>query len=200
MNELIPQRVELFHPLLVHFPIALLLTGALARLLLLFVENRDFGKHLHWIFLWSWILGSLGMIAAYLSGEEAEHVVNRIICDPTITHDHADFALYSLCFAWAALSIAAVRLFLSRRLKDKIEKSVLRAPNGFRNLVRGFLVAEILAIATTVGLLVWTGRLGGKLVYEQGAGYLRTPNENCEDVEAGLPPAEENGSESSTQD
>jgi uncharacterized membrane protein len=199
MNELIPQRVELLHPLLVHFPIALLLTGALARLLLLFVEKRDFGKYLRWIFLWSWILGALGSIAAYLSGEEAEDVVNRIICDPTITHDHADFALYCLCFAWAAFIIAAVRLFLSGRLKDKIEKSVLRAPNGFRNLVRGVLVAEILAVAATVGLLVWTGHLGGKLVYEQGAGYLRTPNENCGDAETGLPPAEVNGSGSSTQ-
>ncbi|NBW80444.1 hypothetical protein EBR21_01700 [bacterium] len=197
MNELIPQRVELFHPLVVHFPIALLLTGSLARLLLLFFEKREFGKNLRWIFLWSWTLGSLGSIAAYLSGEEAEDVVNKMICDPTITHDHSDFALYTLCLAWAVLIIAAVRLFLSGRLKEKIEKSVLRAPNGFRNLVRGVLVGEIIAVAATVGLLVWTGHLGGKLVYEQGAGYLRTPNENCSNAEAGLPPAEDNESKSS---
>lgn len=182
MNELIPQRVELIHPLFVHFPIALLLSGALARLLLLFFEKRDFGKSLRWIFMWSWTLGSIGSIAAYLSGEEAEHIVNRIICDPTLTHDHSDFALYALCFAWGTLIISTIRIFVSGRLKEKVEKSVLRFPNGFRNLVRGVLMGELLALVTTVALLVWTGHLGGKLVYEQGAGYLRTPNENCEEA------------------
>lgn len=181
MNELIPQRVELFHPMVVHFPIALLLTAALARCVLLFLESREIGVKFRWIYFWSWTLGSLGLIASYLSGEEAEDVVNKIICDPTITHDHADFAFYALWLSLGTLLLSALRLGLAGRLKEKIAKAVLHAPKSFAALTRGVLVGEILTLLATLGTLVWTAHLGGTLVYEQGAGYLRTPNEQCDE-------------------
>lgn len=182
MSSLIPQRVELFHPMLVHFPVALLLTGLLARFLFLTFEKRSFGSVFQWIYFWSWSLGSLGLIAAYLSGEEAEDVVNKIICDPTITHDHADFALYTLCLSFGGLILSILRNALVQRLKVKREKAVLRAPKKLSSLTFGVSVAEVLSLLATAGFLAWTAHLGGTLVYEQGAGYLRTPNEHCDDT------------------
>ncbi|NBX16200.1 MAG: hypothetical protein EBR09_02420 [Proteobacteria bacterium] len=179
MNELIPSRVELFHPMFVHFPVALLLAGVLARLLLLLFENRDRGHVFRWIFLWCWTLGSLGCIAAYLTGEEAESVVNRIICDPTLTHEHADFALYTLALSWGALFVSVLRMFFSGRLKAKLEQAVMNTHSKFKAVMRGILLAELLLVVAVGAVLVWTSHLGGKLVYTQGAGYLQTPDNTC---------------------
>lgn len=52
-------------------------------------------------------------------------------------------------------------------------------PSKFAALTKGVLIGELLCGAATVGILVWTAHLGGTLVYEQGAGYLREPNVNC---------------------
>jgi len=181
MMSLIPTRIELLHPMLTHFPVALLLSGALARVLLLFFENRAAGTTIRWIYLWSWTLGCLGLVATYLTGEEAEDVVNRIICDPTITHEHADFAFYCLCLAFGTLLISFIRILLATKLREKIERAVRHAPSKFAALTKGVLFGELLCAAATVGILVWTAHLGGTLVYEQGAGYLREPNVNCQE-------------------
>jgi hypothetical protein len=57
----------------------------------------------------------------------------------------------------------------------------LRAPQKLALLTRGVLIGEMLVLVATLIALVWTSHLGGTLVYEQGAGYLRTPNESCAD-------------------
>ncbi|NBO38606.1 hypothetical protein EBU99_08485 [bacterium] len=188
MIELIPQRVELFHPLLVHFPIALLLAGALARLILFFCEIsklkstwlQKLTSHVRSIFFWSWILGCVGLVAAYLSGDSAEGVINKIICDPTVTHEHEDFAVFTLIAAGTTLVTGLARWLLSTKLREKIEHAVLHFPKRLAFFTRLILAIELLALAATVSLLTWTAHLGGTLVYEQGAGYLRTPNEQCE--------------------
>jgi uncharacterized membrane protein len=181
MIDLFPQRVELIHPMLVHFPVALLLTGALARALLLVLERRAGTTSLRWIYLWSWTLGSLGCVAAYLSGEEAESVVNKLICDPTITHDHADLALWVTWLAWGTLLLSGLRIFLATRRGRVQQSPVVPSPIWFKAAAPVVFGAELLGVAATVAVLVWTAHLGGTLVYEQGAGYLRTPNQVCDE-------------------
>lgn len=173
-------RIELLHPLLVHFPIALLITGAFARLILAFVEKRTWANYVRVIYLWSLVLGCVGLAGAFFSGDEAEDVVNRIICDPTITHDHEDFAKLTLVAAGISLFFALVQPILALRLKAKLTKAVLHPPNRLAALTHAVVGIELVALASLIGLLTYTSHLGGTLVYEQGAGYLKTPNEQCD--------------------
>ena len=176
--NLLPSRIELLHPMIVHFPIALLLTGAFARLLYFFAGNKKWADHLRVIYLWSLFFGFIGLIGAFLSGDEAEGVVNKIICDPTITNDHEDYAKLTMIACGVTLSLAASQpIFQTEWFKSRVKTS----STVFLSWLHPYLkVLEVVVLVITLGLLVYSSHLGGTLVYEQGAAYLTTPNENCE--------------------
>ncbi|MEY4064695.1 MAG: hypothetical protein RIR26_903 [Pseudomonadota bacterium] len=189
MTELIPQRVELFHPIFIHFPIALLLSAALARVILWVLDRRQFRfkwitsarTHLRTVFLWSWVLGCLGLVGAYFSGDIAEGVVNRIICDPTVTHDHEDFAVATMVAAGSTLLLSVVHMFARQRVARVKEVSSSQTFTRLEAFSKYCHFFEFMALFLTLGFLIWTSHLGGSLVYEQGAGFLKNPNELCGD-------------------
>lgn len=151
MNQLPSMlRDELLHVAVVHFPIAFLALAGFCALVFL-VSGRGFQT-----LLVALTLGvAIGWIAI-LTGGWAEDVVNRVICDPTVTHRHedwADYTMWSATSAWLlAVGIAIKRLF-----------GKARAP-GF--LPRAALAAMLVFSA---GAVLWTGHLGASLVYQQGA-------------------------------
>lgn len=177
--DVLPARIELLHPMIVHFPIALLITGALARLLYIYVYKKSWASQLHGIYLWSLFLGFLGLVGAFLSGGEAEDVVNKIICDPTITHDHEDYAQLTLIACAITLFFASIQpLVLSEWFRLRIRSTWKKFIARTESIAR---YSELLGLTITIVLLVYSSHLGGKLVYEQGAGFLTIPIETCEE-------------------
>lgn len=133
------------HPLVVHFPIALLIMAGVFYLVEVIVQNDKFGFPgfiLH-------ALGLLGTIVAIFSGDVAEggvihtHEINELL------DLHENLGMLS---AWAFGSLA-VWVFLRKQSKILIEKI-------------GFLIVY----AGLIGVLAWTSHIGGTMVYEHGAG------------------------------
>ena len=151
------------HPLTVHFPIALLLTGALcdtAGILL----RRDLFLKLGYLLL---LLGALGAIAAAVTGDTAAETAREI---PGIREDldfHNDLASAAV---WLAVALTLSRTHLTFKKR-------------FTGAVR---LAYLLFALTTAALTAASSYTGGRLVYEYGAGtepVIRTLGEDSERTE-----------------
>jgi uncharacterized membrane protein len=155
-------RVELWHPLVVHFPIALLLVGTTLRLLGLSRRRRA-----RWRFLVpaGRLLLVVGVVSAWIAvytGTLADAVVVRSLCDPTVVEAHED----------AAYWVAA--LFTLAALADGF--LAWRRPDGWRRrLLILFLAGS--SVAGSAGLL-YVGHLGARLVYQQAAA-VHVPSADC---------------------
>ena len=106
----------------------------------------------------------VGTLAAWLSlftGDLADGIVSRKICDPTVLKDHERFAeLMTYTFTAAA--------FLDLPLQTGMVKY---KPRLLRLLV-------LLLLITGTGLLSYAGHLGARVVYQQ-AGGVYVPSGNC---------------------
>ncbi len=152
-------RTEVFHPLSVHFPIALLLVAFLFKLIAL-GSSKEVWKQGGTILL---VLGTLGIWIAIYTGNLADGIVSRRICDPTVLKDHQNMAYVT---AW--LFSASLLLDLLKFTKIKIITNKLKLLSIFC----------ILTLAIGSGYLMYVGHLGAKLVYQQGAGVYQ-PSEDC---------------------
>lgn len=154
-------RTEVFHPLSVHFPIALLLAAFIFKIVAL-KNSREVWEKGGTVLL---IAGVVTLWLAVFTGDLADGVVSRKICDPTILKDHENLAWTT---AW--LFTAGLGIDLLRQLKYPV----------FKNLLFKFFMILLLAIGT--GTLMYTGHLGATLVYQQAAGVY-TPSGNCAEFE-----------------
>jgi uncharacterized membrane protein len=135
------------HPLIVHFPIALLLTSILADLLALLRPGSAFKE----VALFLLILGVIGAIAAGVSGDRASETIPPPPALRGAVEQHEDFGTGTI---WLFLALLMARLYMM--IKG-------RFVSLFRTV---YLLLSLLA----GGLLVVTGYSGGRLVYEYGAG------------------------------
>lgn len=135
------------HPLIVHFPIALLLTSVLADLL---APLRP-GTALKEVALYLLVLGVIGAVAAGVSGEQAAEAVAHLPDLREAVEQHEDFGTGTI---WLFIALLLSRLYML--IKGRFV-SVLRAAYVVLSLVAG-------------GLLMATAYSGGSLVYERGAG------------------------------
>ena len=137
--------MDSIHPLVVHFPIALLVSGVGLDGVALLLRRPQ----LHRIALWNVALGTLGAAAAVLSGLRAETVAKHSfeIWQVMELHERLGFATLIL-----GLLIVGGRLWMRDRL-----------PTGWR------LAAFLMSVAL-LGTLSWGAYLGGRLVYEFGVG------------------------------
>lgn len=142
----------LIHPMIVHFPIALLITSVLFELL---------GRALHTNALregalWLLALGLGSGVVAYLTGELAEEAAENAGIPEVLIETHETLALVTLII----FGILLVWRFMFR--KDLTDQA----------LGVYFLVAVF-----GLGTLAATGHFGGDLVYNHGAGVttVHTP-------------------------
>ncbi|MFZ2282356.1 MAG: DUF2231 domain-containing protein [Lutibacter sp.] len=143
------------HAIIIHFPIALLMIGFLSELLALFIK-KDFLKNTAFYLL---LLGALGAIAAYVSGNYAgDGIEEGPLKIPMELHEQA--ALITL---WLAIITA---LFSVLIYYFKIQNSKAKWA--------GILLYALLAFS-----VARTGYLGGQLVFSHGVGVeLALPDFN----------------------
>lgn len=158
-------RDELLHPKVVHFPIALLIFGTL-----LFITALIFSKNEKLSFLMpaarlAIFFGALGAWAAILSGNIADSLVARELCDPIVAKDHERFAyLVAYLFSGGILLDFFSKFFKLTSIKKFVPVIILLIYLG------------------GTGLLLYVGHLGGKLVFQQGAAVYQ-PSEDCSEFE-----------------
>ncbi len=134
------------HAMFIHFPIALLIVGFLSEVISLF-SKKEFFKRGGFYLL---ILGSLGTIASYLSGNAAgEGIEEGPLKDVMELHEQA--ATITL---W--LTIITAVLYLTIFI--------------FKYRQRWVKIVSVLLFAAVIGGIARTGYLGGQLVYKHGAG------------------------------
>lgn len=137
--------MESAHPLVVHFPIALLLTSVGVDLAALGLRRPN----LHRIALWNLSLGVVGAGAAVLTGLQAEDVAKHSFEIWQVIELHKRLGFSTLILG--AMS-AAWRLARRDQLTTRARAATL-----------------LLALAMTA-TLTWGAYLGGRLVYEFGVG------------------------------
>ncbi len=161
---LIPEWMSNVHPLIVHFPVALLVIAVLTDFLSLIFKRYG------WIraaALWLYVFGALGAIAAYITGKQAADIVTFPTLSYPVISRHADLALYTMLFFTI---YALIRLFIAWRLWDH----------------RSSVAIILFAVAAAgAGLLQQTAERGGELVFRYGVGTKAQPAKTQE-TEAGL--------------
>jgi uncharacterized membrane protein len=135
------------HPLIVHFPIALLLTSVLADLLALLRPRTIFKD----VALFLLILGVIGAVAAGVSGERAAEAVTHLPDLRQAVEQHENLATGTI---WLFIALLLSRLYMVTKGRFV---SIFRTAHFIVSLVAG-------------GLLMATAYSGGSLVYERGAG------------------------------
>ena len=140
-----PLPMESVHPLVVHFPIALLMTALALDVLAITLKRPP----LHRVALWNLALGALGAGAAVWSGLQAEGIAKHSFEIYQVMGVHEKLGITTLSLAGA---LAGWRLLARDRLSP-----------------RARLLALALMLALT-GTLTYGAYLGGRLVYEFGVG------------------------------
>jgi uncharacterized membrane protein len=135
------------HPIVVHFPIALLLVGFFLDGIFLLLARREWADVTFLII----VLGIVGAFAAGFTGEVAEHAIEPLAeSTKAALQAHHEYAGLVNFFGTGMLAIRLmVRLRPAKRL---------------------FLAAYLAIGLTTCALLGVTARRGGVLVYDHGAG------------------------------
>jgi len=140
------------HPLIVHFPIALLTLGALVQLVALW-------KPSFWnrVANFSLITGFISGMAAYLTGDGGEHYAKQVFgTKESAIHTHESFAFYTLIVFGI---IVAIKLYQMFPLHSQLKKY------GRYSASKVF-IPLLLVLCLAGGTLVFlTGHYGGKLVY-----------------------------------
>lgn len=148
-------RKELWHPFVVHFPIALLLIATLFLLISFF--NR--GEYERLFSKASYVLQLIGVVVVWLAiytGDMADGIVGRKLCDPTVLKDHelaAETTAYLFTAAVVIHTMLSLNLFRSRLRK-----------------ISPYVIFACMIIGSV--FLVRAGHLGASVVYEQGAGVF----------------------------
>ena len=155
-------RAELLHPIVVHFPIALLTFGTLAWLAGRFVERGGPLGFLLPAGRLALLLVAVRAWGAVYTGDLADSEVARTLCDPTVAEEHENLA-YIVGY-----------LFTGALLVDGLP-ALFEPLKRWRWIVTGIVAAALIG---GVGVLGYVGHLGGKLVYQQGAGVYH-PAEDC---------------------
>lgn len=149
-------RTEVFHPLSVHFPIVLLLLATLFKLIGLWSTKITWDHGGRFLL----ILGVIGVWISIYTGNLADGIVSRQLCDPTVLKEHENFAYTTAWIFTVALLIEIVMRYFDL-LKTRL-----------------FSIILVLLMLVGTGTLAYVGHLGAELVYQQAAG-VNIPSEDC---------------------
>lgn len=152
MGPILEYEIPFLHPLLVHFPIALILFGAVT-VVTWAVVARPFWYR---VSVLAFAAGAASALAAYLTGEDAEHAAEDVPIVEEIVHLHEDLAIYTL----AATVITLIALIVAQ------PHLLAMRDHGHRPPAAATIRWAVAALALAAGVLVaWTGHLGGIMVW-----------------------------------
>lgn len=161
--QLLPDWAPNIHPMVIHFPIVLLIIAVLFDIFGLIIKKIDwFGKSALILYL----LGIISLIAAFLTGRSAAdglEIPTQVI--PAVT-DHADWAEITL---WFFIIYTIIRLFVGLK---------------FKLLKKAYLTPLVLISFIGIYFLYQTADHGAKLVfgYGLGTGNIITAENTIDDV------------------
>jgi len=135
------------HPMIVHFPIALVIVGFISDLIGLVTRWKFFAS----AGLFLIILGGLGTLAAYISGNLAGDGIEEFGALGTALDTHESAAVLAV---WTMMILAVLRTLLA----------VTGRMKGWMKL------GMVILLAIGVGTVARTGYYGGELVYRHAAG------------------------------
>lgn len=155
MIEIIPN----WHPIFVHFTVALLSTAVGLHLLVRFISNEKLRSQWEIVAQWNLWLGAIVTLITVAMGFVAYN---------TVAHDTASHAAMTVHKNWALVT-ASVFLFLAAWSAVRA-----RAGLGINNLILvGLLVGG--------GLILTTAWHGGEAVYRYGLGVMSLPKTDSHD-------------------
>lgn len=167
------------HPAVVHFPVALLLLGAVVAVLAVFLRRW----HLPLFAAIILSLGAIGAVVATVTGEEEEEKVEHAVplAEPVLD-EHAAWGegARNAGIVASLLAVAAAVL-----VNKPVGGRVLSVLTACVALVAGYYVAQ-------------AGRFGGDLVYRHGAGVMIGTQMSA--GEASASPVREAGREKENED
>ena len=149
---MLPDWLPNVHPLVVHFPIALLVVAALVDAVALVVRRTYPWVRASAVGLYA--LGALGAAAGFLTGRDASDEVDLPAQALTTLNAHADWALYLVWFAGLYAAVRVAALWFDGRGREPGRLAV-HAPLAALGLVGLFLVQQ-------------TAERGGQMVYQYG--------------------------------
>ncbi len=157
------------HPVIVHFPIVLVLLGAAVAVAAVVIRRWN----LPWIAAVLLSLGTIGSWVAAETGEDAEDQASALsAAADTVLEEHEEAAerteAASAAAAFVAIVAAALGVFAARR-KPGVPAD---GPGWLAHpmVPSGLRAATALAALTACFFVYQTGHAGGKLVYEHGVG------------------------------
>ncbi len=146
---MIPDWVPNIHPLLIHFPIAILIIAFVFDVLALVLPKKWWNPTMVTLL---YTIGTVFTLITYYSGQEAAEDLKIPAGAKDVLHQHSQLGLYTLLFFGFYITI---RLALTWN-KDTIK----------RGLHTGLIIGAFVGL----GLLYTTAEHGGELVYGYGVG------------------------------
>jgi uncharacterized membrane protein len=167
--SLIPDWAPNLHPLLVHFPISLLLVAAVVDSVGAYRPSRASVRDTA---TWLYCGGALMAMAAYFSGLEAAQAMRVGPVESAAVTAH---------FTWADRTTWFFVVFASFRMAMSYI---------WHSTARWVVIASVLVALGGVGMLATAAERGGGLVFHHGLGVARIPSNGALWTIPGRTPAE----------
>jgi uncharacterized membrane protein len=176
----VPSWSEL-HPLVIHFPIALLLVAPLFIIAGILMNPQN-GRPFLLTALALMVLGTVGTLVAVLTGEAAAEVAHRASGVSAVLERHQELAEITRDIFCLLSVIFAAILFVPRFLKRETTTAAARI----------LPLAFLLFYGAGTVVLVNTAHNGGRLVHEFGVHAVLAPaNEATNDADPGASTSEQ---------
>ena len=146
---LLPSWTPNLHPLVVHFPIAMLTAAFVADLIAFILPHPTKAEH---ISTWLYTIGASLAVIAYFSGDAAARTVSISLDAIPVLQAHSDWAFRA---TWSFVFFSSIRLAMS----------YIHPPTTKQRLVTFFIaMVSLCALSFTV-------LYGSRLVFEYGVGF-----------------------------
>lgn len=152
-------RSELFHPLSVHFPIALVVLFFGLKIFGYFVRKEEQKNDLK---KFNFVVLTLSLVSVFISiylGDMAFEVVRSNLCQIGKVDQHEELSKLLALTLFVTLTIETLVLVFESKIKD-------------RNIYKLKEIFTLLLSIVALAFLFQTSHSGAMLVYEQGAGVL----------------------------